>query len=60
MGGCISGNLCKDYIVKPCLLTSVVFKGLIGPRQKGITARGYSVQPLQSVIKLIYQSCSRL
>jgi hypothetical protein len=33
-------NLCKGYIVKPCLFTLVVFKGLIAPRQKGITARG--------------------
>jgi hypothetical protein len=34
------GNLYKGYVVKPCLFTLVVFKGLIGPRQKGITARG--------------------
>jgi hypothetical protein len=26
--------------VKPCLFTLVVFKGLIGPRQEGITACG--------------------
>jgi hypothetical protein len=30
-----SGNLCKGYVVIPCLFTLVVFKGLIGPRQKG-------------------------
>jgi hypothetical protein len=34
------GNLCKGYIVRPCLFTLVVFKGLIGPRQEGITACG--------------------
>jgi hypothetical protein len=37
-GGCISMNLCKGYVVKPYLLNLVVFKGLIGPRPKGITA----------------------
>jgi hypothetical protein len=35
-----SRNLCKGYIVKPCLFTLVVFKGLIGPRQEGIMACG--------------------
>jgi hypothetical protein len=35
-----SGNLCKGYVVKPCLFTLVVFKGLIGSRQEGITACG--------------------
>jgi hypothetical protein len=39
-GDCISMNLRKGYEVKPCLLTLLVFKGLIGPRQKGITAHG--------------------
>jgi hypothetical protein len=34
------GNLCKGYVVKPCLLTLVMFEGLIDPRQKGITTRG--------------------
>jgi hypothetical protein len=34
------GSLCKGYVVKPCLLTLVVFEGLIGPRQKGIITRG--------------------
>jgi hypothetical protein len=34
------GNLCKGYVVKRCLLTLVVFEGLIDPRQKGITTRG--------------------
>jgi hypothetical protein len=34
------GNLCKGYIVKPCLLTLVVFEGLIDPRQKGIKTHG--------------------
>jgi hypothetical protein len=29
------GNLCKGYIVKPCLFTLVLYKGLIGPRRKG-------------------------
>jgi hypothetical protein len=29
------GSLCKSYIVKPCLLTLVVFEGLIDSRQKG-------------------------
>jgi hypothetical protein len=33
------GNLCKDYVVKPCELTLVVFEGLIDPRKKGITTR---------------------
>jgi hypothetical protein len=28
------GNLCKDYVVKPCLFTLAVFKGLIGPGKK--------------------------
>jgi hypothetical protein len=28
------GNLCKGSVVKPCLLTLVVFEGLIDPRQK--------------------------
>jgi hypothetical protein len=37
---CPLGNLCKGYIVKLCLLTLVVFEGLIDPRQKGITTRG--------------------
>jgi hypothetical protein len=59
-GGYSPRNLCKDYVVRPCLFTLLVFKGLIGPRQEGITAYGKSVQPLQSVMKLIYQSCSRL
>jgi hypothetical protein len=31
------GNLCKGYVVRPCLFTLVVFKGMIGPRQEGIT-----------------------
>jgi hypothetical protein len=29
-----SENLCKGYVMKPCLLTSVVYKGLISLRQK--------------------------
>jgi hypothetical protein len=29
------GNLCKGYIVRPCLLTLGVFKGPYNPRQKG-------------------------
>jgi hypothetical protein len=33
-------NLCKDYIVKHCRLTLVVFEGLIDSRRKGITTRG--------------------
>jgi hypothetical protein len=33
-------NLCKGYIVRPCQLTSEMFKGLISPRQKGITTHG--------------------
>jgi hypothetical protein len=33
-------NLCKGYRVKPCLLTLVVFEGLIDSRQKGIMTRG--------------------
>jgi hypothetical protein len=43
------GNLCKGYVVKPCRLTLVVFQVLIDPRQKGITTRGESVQPVQRV-----------
>jgi hypothetical protein len=54
------GNLCKGNLVKPYRLTLVVFEGLIDPRQKGITTRGESVQPLQRVRKLVYQSCSWL
>jgi hypothetical protein len=34
------GNLCIGYVVKPCLLTFVVFEGLIDLRQKGIMTRG--------------------
>jgi hypothetical protein len=33
-------TLGKSHVVKPCLFTLVVFKGLIGPRQKGITTHG--------------------
>jgi hypothetical protein len=28
------GSLCKGYVVKPYLLTMVVFEGLIDPKQK--------------------------
>jgi hypothetical protein len=28
------GNLCKGYVVRPCLLTLGVFKGPYNPRQK--------------------------
>jgi hypothetical protein len=33
-------TLGKSHIVKPCLLTLEVFKGLYTPRQKGITSHG--------------------
>jgi hypothetical protein len=29
------GSLCKGYVVKPCLLTLVVFEGLIDLRENG-------------------------
>jgi hypothetical protein len=37
---CIVRTLGKSHIVKPCLLTLEVFKGLYNLRQKGITTHG--------------------
>jgi hypothetical protein len=38
-----SGNLYKGYIVKPCLFTLVMFKGLIGEREMCIWAISINV-----------------
>jgi hypothetical protein len=51
----------KSHVVRPCQFTLEVINGESqSSGRKGITAHGYSVQPPQSVMNLIYQSCSRL
>jgi hypothetical protein len=49
-------ELCKGLVESPCLLTSVVFKGLCKPRQirdHNLWVKGITMQS----VKLIYQSC---
>jgi hypothetical protein len=52
-------ELCKGFVVVPCLVSSVEMNGKSRSLGKWVTRlMGKDVQPLQSV-KLVYQLCSR-